>query len=111
METVEELTEFLEQALDNSAKKRIVDTGEAWSMMRRGGIPLDDAPTIREGMAHDMADYGFAILDASLELSKNEPGHEKSKHGFRRAGRVFESLVRNGAPDAPTRGFHRVHPQ
>lgn len=108
METVEELTEFLEEALDNSAKNRIVDTGEAWSMMRRGGIPLDDAPTIREGMAHDMADYGFAILDASLELSRNEPGHEKSKHGFRRAGRVFEALVRNGASDAPTRGFHRV---
>ena len=47
METVEELVDFLRGALDGGARRRVVDTGEAWSIMRREGVVPPGAPDFR----------------------------------------------------------------
>ena len=107
METVEELVTFLERALDGRARDRVLDKGEAWSIMRRNGVPpprMRFSPTLDA----DLAEYGFALLDAGLTLHDLNPGHALARRAFATAGRTFESLVRNGAPADPRRGFHRV---
>ena len=108
METVEELVEFLERALNSRARGRVVDTGEAWSIVRREGVIPDDAPGFRPELDADLAEYGFALLDAGLALNALERGHALARSAFATSGRTFENLVRNGAPDDPQRGFHRV---
>ena len=108
METVEELVDFLERALDGRARGRAVDTGEAWSIVRRAGELPDDAPEFRRTLDADLAEYGFALLDAGLELNALERGHALARNAFATSGRTFESLVRNGDPEDPQRGFYRV---
>lgn len=108
METVEELVDFLERALDSRARDRVVDTGEAWSIVRLAGDLPDDAPEFRQALDADLAEYGFALLDAGLELNALERGHALARNAFATSGRAFESLVRNGDPEDPQRGFYRV---
>ena len=108
METVEELVGFLERALVGDARRRIVDTGEAWSIVRHDGIIPADAPAFRATLESDLAEYGFALLDAGLALNALERGHPKARKAFFTSGKVFEALVRNGDPTDPRRGFHRV---
>ena len=108
METVEELVGFLDRALDGSARGRVVDTGEAWSIVKRDGILPGDAPRFREALDADLAEYGFTLLDAGLALNALERGHPTARGAFVTSGRTFENLVRNGDPADPRRGFHRV---
>ncbi|MYA27812.1 MAG: DEAD/DEAH box helicase [Nitrospira sp. SB0666_bin_27] len=108
METVEELVDFLERALDGRARGRVVDTGEAWSIVRRAGVIPDEAPDFRQTLDADLAEYGFALLDAGLALNALERGHTLARRAFETSGRTFENLVRNGDLEDPQRGFHRV---
>ena len=108
METIEELVDFLQRALNGGARGRVVDTGEAWSIMRRKGTVLLGAPEFRRTLDADLAEYGFALLDAGLALNTLERGHTLARRAFATSGRVFENLVRNGDPTDPQRGFHRV---
>lgn len=108
METIEELVEFLQGALDGGARGRVLDTGEAWSIVRRNGVVPDDAPAFRRTLDADLAEYGFAVLDAGLELNGLEAGHPLARRAFANSGKAFENLVRNGDPMDPQRGFHRV---
>ena len=108
METVEELVEFLERALNSQAREHVVDTGEAWSIMRREGELPVDAPEFRRTLDTDLEEYGFALLDAGLALNDLERGHDLARRAFSTSGKVFETLVRNGDPGDAQRGFHRV---
>ena len=108
METVEELVEFLQEALDDGARGRVLDTGEAWSIVRQEGAVLEDAPAFRRTLDADLAEYGFAVLDAGLALNALETGHPLARSAFASSGKAFENLVRNGDPADPQRGFYRV---
>lgn len=108
METVEELVEFLQRALDGGARGRVLDAGEARSIVRQDGVLPDDAPTFLRTLDADLAEYGFAALDAGLELNALDAGHPLARSAFASAGKAFENIVRNGDPTGPNRGFHRV---
>lgn len=108
MDRIEELLDFLQSALDNDARGRVVDTGEAWSLIRRKGVIPADAPRFRRTLDADLAEYGFALLDTGLALNELERGHRVARRAFFTAGRTFENLVRNGDPGDPERGFLRV---
>ena len=108
METIEELVDFLQRALDSRARGRVVDTGEAWSIVRRAGVVPDEAPDFRQTLDADLAEYGFALLDTGLALNALERGHALARRAFVTSGRTFENLVRNGDPEDPERGFHRL---
>ena len=108
LETVEELVEYLQDALVGGARGRVLDTGEAWSIMRSEGKLPKYAPDFRRTMDADLAEYGFAVLDAGLELNALKSGHPLARRAFATSGKAFENLVRNGNPADPKRGFYRV---
>ena len=108
LDTIEDLVAFLQRALDSDARGRVVDTGEAWSIVRRKGLLPVDAPRFRPTLDADLAEYGFALLDAGLALNDLARGHHVARRAFVTAGRAFENLVRNGDPSDPERGFLRV---
>ncbi len=108
MQSIEEVEAFLQRALREDARNRLVDTGEAWSMMRRDGKAAPDGPDFRVTLDADLAEYGFAVLDGALTLRSLDRRSSLARDGFGKSGRVFEALVRNGNPTDPKRGFHRV---
>lgn len=108
MRSIDEIEAFLEAALANDARGRLVDRGEARAMVRRQGVLPDDAPALGITLDADLADYGFSILDGALELRNLNRSHHLLRNAFEISGRVFESLVKHGDPETPERGFHRI---
>ena len=108
MRSIEEIEQFLGSALQPEARGRLIARGEARAIIRRAGeLPLD-APQFAVSIDTDLADHGFAILDAALELRELDRHHPMLKDAFRTAGSIFESLVRNGSSNTTERGFHRT---
>lgn len=108
METAEELTAFLERATQADIWGRLLDRGAAWALMRTEGQLPPDAPTFAESIEEDLAEHGFALLRAALALREWDDTSALASKGFEQAARSFESLVRNGDPMSPSRGFRRM---
>ena len=108
MRSIEEIELLLEKALQPEARGKLIARGEARAIIRRAGeLPLD-APQFAVSIDADLADHGFAILDAALELRELDRQHHLLKDAFRATGSIFESLVRNGNSNRADRGFYRT---
>ncbi|MFC7409942.1 DEAD/DEAH box helicase [Hydrogenophaga atypica] len=108
METSDELQAFLARATQDGVWGRLLDRGAAWSIMRQAGVLPEDAPPLGEQIDIDLAEHGFSILRAALSLRELDGTSALCQRAFERAGNAFESLVRNGAPEAEERGFYRT---
>ena len=108
METIEELQGFLAEATRDDVWGQLLDRGTAWAIMREEGELPGDAPPLGETIDTDLAEYGFSVLRAALALREGGGPAEVSQHAFGKAANAFESLVRNGSPEAVERGFYRV---
>jgi hypothetical protein len=106
--SINEIEELLNEALEGSARGRLVARGEARAIIRRAGVLPEDSPHFAATIETDLADHGFAVLDAALELRALDRQHQLLKSAFRSAGKIFESIVRNGDPERVDRGFLRT---
>ncbi|MCQ4634019.1 DEAD/DEAH box helicase [Shinella sp. CPCC 100929] len=108
METIEELTTFLNLVAADGARGRLQARGEARSIVRQDGVLPDDAPAFGNTIDTDLAEYALSLLRASMALREAQGEPEVWRRGFARAGNAFEALVQNGAPDDVNRGFYRI---
>lgn len=108
MRSIEEIEAFLNQALRTDARQRLLDRGQARAMVRRKGALPEGAQPFATSLDADLAEYGFAVLDAALELRQLDRSHALVRPSFRTAGKVFEALVKHGDPVRDDRGFYRV---
>ena len=108
METIEELEGFLAGATRDGVRGQLLARGTAWAIMRQQGELPEDAPPLGETIETDLAEYGFSVLRAALALKEAGGRVEIARGAFEKAANAFESLVRNGSPEAVDRGFYRV---
>lgn len=108
METSDELQAFLIKATQDGVWGRLLDRGAAWSIMRQAGVLPEDAPPLGEQIEVDLAEHGFSLLRAALSLRELDGTSALCQRAFERSGNAFESLVRNGSPEAEERGFYRT---
>ncbi len=94
--------------MQDNVRGRLLARGEARAIIRRAGQVPEDAPPLGDTLDSDLAEYGFSLLRACLALREQEGEAAVWRSGFLRAGNAFEALVRNGAPEAPARGFFRT---
>lgn len=108
METIEELNALLEKATVDDAWGQLLYRGAARSLIQTDGVLPDGAPNLGRTIQADLAEYGFAVLRAALALREQSGASSLADKAFESAAKAFESLVRNGDPDAPDRGFYRT---
>ena len=108
MESVEELTIFLNAVTADGARGRLRARGEARAIIRRDGLLPDDAPPFGDTIDTDLAEYGLSLLRAAMALREAHGEPELWRRGFVQAGNTFEALVQNGLPNDVMRGFHRI---
>jgi hypothetical protein len=108
LETIDELQAFLVDATRPGVWERLLDRGTAWSIMRQEGLLPEDAPPLGSTIDTDLAEYGFSVLRAALAFREEGGSAEVSERAFEKSANAFESLVRNGSPEAVERGFYRV---
>ncbi|QIP06395.1 DEAD/DEAH box helicase [Bradyrhizobium symbiodeficiens] len=108
METIEDLTSFLQQIGAAGLRGRLREQGESRALIRQNGLLPEGAPAFSTTLDVDLAEVAFSALRGSFAL--REAGGDLTiwRNGFARAGNAFEALVQNGLPDDPTRGFNRV---
>ena len=68
MEAIDELRDFLTSATEDAVWGRLLDRGAAWALMRVDGKLPDDAPPFGDTIDVDLAEHGFALLRAALNL-------------------------------------------
>lgn len=109
METVEELTSFLQIITQEGLRSRLLDRGTAWSIMRKNGVLPRGAPAFGEAIETDLAEYGFALLRAAMSLREKTQSKADAalyKRAFELAGKSFEALVKNPNPENREIGFY-----
>ena len=107
METIDELTAFLETATVDGILGDLLSRGEAWSLMRQEGVLPLNAPSLSATIEVDLAEYGFGLLRGAMALRAQAGTSELTNKAFERAANAFEALVRNGNSQSPDRGFRR----
>ncbi|MDW9378036.1 DEAD/DEAH box helicase [Sinorhizobium meliloti] len=108
METIDELTTFLESATVDGILGRLLYRGAAWSLMREEGVLPANAPPLGLTIETDLAEHGFSLLRGAMALRAQAGPSELTSKAFERAANAFEALVRNGDPRAADRGFRRM---
>ena len=108
LETIEELQTYLEEATRDGVWGQLLDRGTAWAIMRKAGHLPEEAPPLGATIETDLSEYGFSVLRAALALREAGGSVQISQRAFEKAAEAFESLVRNGPPDAEERGFYRT---
>ena len=108
METIDELTAFLEAATIDGIRGRLLYRGAAWSLMREAGVLPPNAPPLGETIETDLAEHGFALLRGAMALRAQAGASALTSKAFERAANAFEALVRNGDPTCPDRGYRRT---
>ncbi|MDF1631420.1 DEAD/DEAH box helicase [Mycoplana sp. MJR14] len=108
METIDELTTFLEAATVDGILGRLLYRGAAWSLMREEGVLPPNAPPLGVTIETDLAEHAFALLRGAMALRAQAGPSELTSKAFERAANAFEALVRNGDPEAADRGFRRM---
>jgi hypothetical protein len=108
LETIEDLTLFLQSAGGEGARGRLQAQGDARAIIRQDGVLPEGAPAFAASIDTDLAEVGFSLLRASLALRETGGDPVAWRSGFVRAGNAFEALVQNGPPDDVARGFNRV---
>src|SRR5581483_5794480 len=98
----------LAEATQEDVWGRLLYRGTAWAIMRQAGKLPEDAPALGATIETDLAEYGFATLRAALGLKEQEGNLALCQQAFEKSANAFESLVRNGSPNAVERGFYRV---
>jgi replicative superfamily II helicase len=108
LETIEELTAFIQRIGQERSRGRLQARGEARALIRHNGQLPEGAPPFAPTIDIELAEVGFSLLRASLAL--REAGGDPAiwRRGFVRAGNTFEALVQNGASDDAARGFNRL---
>ena len=94
METIEELQEFVGAVTQSNVRGRLIDRGEARTIIRRDGHLPEDAPPLGETLDIDLSEYGFSLLRACLVLRERAGNSTIWRAGFRKAANAFEALVR-----------------
>ncbi|WEO70019.1 MULTISPECIES: DEAD/DEAH box helicase [Rhizobium/Agrobacterium group] len=108
METIDELTTFLEAATVDGILGRLLYRGAAWSLMREEGVLPPNAPPLGVTIETDLAEHAFALLRGAMALRAQAGPSELTSKAFERAANAFEALIRNGDPGAADRGFRRM---
>ncbi len=108
METIDELQEFLAANTAAGVRGRLIDRGQARSVIRREGVLPEGAPAFPPALDTDLLEYGLSVLRASMALREAGGNAETWRRGFLRSGQAFEARVRNGSGEPEDRGFVRI---
>ncbi|WP_440636628.1 DEAD/DEAH box helicase [Bradyrhizobium sp. PUT101] len=108
METIEDLTSFLQQIGAAGLRGRLRERGESRALIRQNGLLPEGAPPFSTTLDVDLTEVAFSALRGAFALREANGNSEMWRNGFALAGNAFEALVQNGPPEDSARGFNRV---
>src|SRR5262245_1623164 len=106
--TVEELEAAIAGAIGAGFRERLIDKGEARSMIWRDGELPAGSPRFANTLSYDLYSYAYSLLSMGLRLRERGGNTDIARAAFERAALSLESILINGDPEDQARGFHFV---
>jgi RAD3-like DEAD/DEAH box helicase len=106
--TIEELESDITQAISPGFRGRLLDRGQARSMIWKDGILPPNAPGFSPELSYDLLSYGYSLFGMGLRLREMEGNPEIYRAAFSKAASSIEDVIYKGDPDDVVHGFHNV---
>src|SRR5688572_27320586 len=106
--TVEELQASISEAVGAGFRNRLMDRGEARSMIWRDGQLPEGAPAFSPTLSYDLYSYAYSLLGMGLRLRENGGDEDTARRAFEYAAMALESILIKGAATEEGRSFHYV---
>ena len=106
--TIEELESDITQAISPGFRGRLLDRGQARSMIWKDGVLPPDAPRFSAELSYDLLSYGYSLLGLGLRLREMGGNPEVYRAAFSKAASSIEDVIYKGDPDDVAHGFHNV---
>jgi superfamily II DNA/RNA helicase len=107
-ESIERTVERINILLTPGVRENLIPRGLARLLIWKDGKMPSTGPNFAPQLSDDLLDYGYTLLRLALVLHESRTQLELARTAFERAAEAIESVVRNGNPEEPDLGFHRV---
>lgn len=104
---LENLQQTIEVAIDPQFRGRLLDRGQARSMIWRDGVLPAGAPNFAPTLSYDLLSYGTSLLSLALRLREQGGNEALACSAFEKAGEAIKSVVSKGNSKDPQSGFYR----
>ncbi|RZN03942.1 hypothetical protein CWO91_31455 [Bradyrhizobium genosp. SA-3] len=94
--TVEELQNSIRQAVGPGFRARLLDRGEARSMIWRDGVLPLGSPAFAQTLSYDLLSYAYSLLGMGLRLKEAGGDQVIARQAFEYAGMALESVLLKG---------------
>jgi superfamily II DNA/RNA helicase len=105
---LEELQNTVESAMGPTYRGRLLARGQARSLIWRDGVLPQGAPQFARTLSYDLLSYGDSLLSLAMRLREQGGDENLARSAFTHAGEAIESVISNGDPENPQRGFLRL---
>ena len=106
--TIEELESDITEATSPGFRGRLLDRGQARSMIWKDGVLPPDAPGFSTELSYDLMSYGYSLISMGLRLREMGGNPEIYRAAFSKAASSIEDVIYKGDPDDVAHGFHNV---
>jgi len=106
--TIEELESDITEAISPGFRGRLLDRGQARSMIWKDGVLPPDAPGFSTELSYDLMSYGYSLISMGLRLREAGGNPEIYRAAFSKAASSIEDVIYKGDPDDVAHGFHNV---
>jgi DEAD/DEAH box helicase len=102
------IAERVRGLLSLGVRGNLIPKGLARGIIWLNGALPQASPNYSTTLSCDLLEFGYTLLRLALLLREAGGDAELARSGFERAAEAIESVVRNGDPGDPERGFHHV---
>ena len=106
--TIEELELDISQAISPGFRGRLLDRGQARSMIWKDGVLPPNAPRFSPELSYDLLSYGYSLFGMGLRLREMGGNPEIYQEAFSKAANSIEDVIYKGDHDDVAHGFHNV---
>ena len=105
--TREELEAGITEAVAAGFRGRLLDRGEARSMIWQEGRLPEGSPPFAASLSYDLYSYAYSLLSMGLRLRESAGNEEIARQAFEHAAMALESILIKGSAD-DARSFHFI---
>ncbi len=105
---LEGLQTAVESAMGPTYRGKLLARGQARSLIWRDGVLPQGAPQFARTLSYDLLSYGDSLLSLAMRLREQGGDENLARSAFKHAGEAIESVISNGDPENPQRGFLRL---
>jgi superfamily II DNA/RNA helicase len=106
--TIEELESDITEATSPGFRGRLLDRGQARSMIWKDGVLPPNAPGFSPELSYDLLSYGYSLIGMGLRLREMGGNPQIYREAFSKAAHSIEDVIYKGDHNDVVYGFHNV---